>query len=73
MSLAALMADASVNKAIKVLSILLIIGGIALYIGWGIAYGSWNFFESRFIPIYGLTVVMVLFGVLGFLLSRLKD
>jgi len=67
------MADTAVNKAIKVLSILLIVGGIALYIGWGIAYGSWNFFEPRFIPIYGLTVVMVLFGVLGFLLSRLKD
>jgi hypothetical protein len=67
------MADSSVNTAIKVLSILLIIGGIALYIGWGIAYGSWNFFESKYIPIYGLTVVMVLFGVLGLALTRLKD
>lgn len=67
------MADTSVNTTIKILSILLIIGGIALYIGWGIAYGSWNFFESKYIPIYGLTVVMVLFGVLGLALTRLKD
>lgn len=67
------MADSSVNTTIKVLSILLIIGGIALYIGWGIAYGSWNFFEPKYIPIYGLTAVMVLFGVLGLALTRLKD
>jgi len=67
------MADRSVSTTIKILSILLIIGGIALYIGWGIAYGSWNFLEPKFIPIYGLTIVMVLFGALGLLLSRLKD
>lgn len=73
MRLADLMADRSVNLSIKILSVLLIIGGIALYIGWGVAYGSWNFFESKYIPIYGLTVVMVLFGVLGLVLTRLKD
>mgnify|MGYP007066370488 FL=1 len=67
------MADKSVNLSIKILSVLLIIGGIALYIGWGIAYGSWNFFDRQYIPIYGLTVVMVLFGVLGLALTRLKD
>ncbi len=67
------MADRSVNLSIKILSVLLIIGGIALYIGWGIAYGSWNFLDSQYIPIYGLTVVMVLFGVLGLALTRLKD
>ncbi|NLK25122.1 MAG: hypothetical protein GX307_00900 [Euryarchaeota archaeon] len=67
------MADNSVNTSIKALSILLIIGGIALYVGWGIVYGSWNFLEPKFISIYGLTIVMVLFGVLGLLLTRLKD
>ncbi|HHT75130.1 MAG TPA: hypothetical protein PLI21_03305 [Methanomassiliicoccaceae archaeon] len=67
------MADSSVNTTIKVLSILLIIGGLAVYIGWGIAYGSWNFFEPKYIPIYGLTVVMVLFGLLGLALTRLRD
>ncbi|WP_019178730.1 hypothetical protein [Methanomassiliicoccus luminyensis] len=61
------------KRAIQVLSVLLIIGGIALYIGWGIAHGSWNFLEPKYIPIYGLTVVMVLFGALGLLLARLKD
>jgi hypothetical protein len=61
------------KKAIMALSILLIIGGVALYVGWGIAYGSWNFFEAKFIPIYALVVPMILFGVLGILLTRQKE
>jgi hypothetical protein len=60
------------KKAITALSILLIIGGVALYVGWGIAYGSWNFFEAKFIPVYALSVPMILFGVLGILLARQK-
>lgn len=61
------------EKAQKVLSILLIIGGVAMYIGWGIAYGSWNLFEPRFIPIYAIVVIMILFGGLGLLLLKNKQ
>lgn len=61
------------KKAIMALSILLIIGGVALYVGWGIAYGSWNFIDKNFIPIYALVVPMLLFGVLGILLTRTKE
>ncbi len=72
--LAAVMAESNFSKkAIMALSILLIIGGVALYVGWGIAYGSWNFLSARFIPIYALAVPMVLFGVLGILLTRQKE
>lgn len=60
------------NKAIMALSILLILGGVALYVGWGIAYGSWNMFKPSFIPIYAIVVPMVLFGLLGILLTRQK-
>ncbi|MBI0582647.1 MAG: hypothetical protein ISF22_00310 [Methanomassiliicoccus sp.] len=68
------MAEADLpEKALKVLSILLIIGGVAMYIGWGIAFGSWNFFEPRFIPVYGIVVVMLLFGGLGLLLLKNKE
>ncbi|NLI73274.1 MAG: hypothetical protein GX369_00665 [Euryarchaeota archaeon] len=67
------MADKPVNLPIKILSILLIIGGILLYIGWGAYYNSWNMFAPEYIPIYGLTVIMILFGVLGLALTRLKD
>lgn len=61
------------KRAIQALSILLIIGAVALYIGWGIAYGSWNIFNPIYVPIYGIAVVMVVFGVFGLLLMRLKD
>jgi hypothetical protein len=69
--LAAFMAEADFpSKAIKVLSILLIIGAAAMYVGWGIAYGSWNIFSSQFIAVYAIVVVMLLFGGLGLLLVR---
>jgi TRAP-type C4-dicarboxylate transport system permease small subunit len=61
------------EKAQKVISILLIIGAVALYVGWGIAYGSWNLFEPSYIPIYAIVVVMLLFGGLGLLLLKNKD
>jgi len=61
------------EKAQKVLSILLIIGAVAMYVGWGIAYGSWNLFEPRFIPIYAIVVIMLLFGGLGLLLLKHKE
>ena len=74
MALAALMAEADLpNKAIKFLSILLIIGGVAFYVAWGIAFGSWNFFESRFIPVYAIFIIMVVFGGLGLLLLKTKE
>jgi hypothetical protein len=43
-----------------------------MYIGWGIAYGSWNLFSSEFIAIYAIVVVLLLFGGLGLLLVRTK-
>ncbi|MDW5561877.1 MAG: hypothetical protein SA339_01515 [Methanomassiliicoccus sp.] len=61
------------EKAQKVLSILLILGGLVMYVGWGIAYGSWNFFEPRFIPVYAIVVVLLLFGGLGLLLLKHKQ
>lgn len=74
MPLSGLMAESKFSKrGIQALSILLIIGAIALYVGWGIAYGSWNMFAPKYIPIYSLTVIMAVFGVFGLLLTRLKD
>ncbi len=74
MALAADMAEAELpDKAIKFLSILLIIGGAAVYLVWGIAFGGWNMFDSKFIPIYAITAVMVAFGALGLLLLRHRE
>lgn len=61
------------EKAMKVISILLLIGGVVMYVGWGIAYGSWNLFEPRNIGVYAIVVVMLLFGGLGLLLLKNKE
>jgi hypothetical protein len=55
------------------ISVLLIISGIAMYWGWGLMYGSWNFFDPVFVPVYGITIVLLLFGVLGILLVRYQN
>lgn len=68
------MADSTFTKKAKLaLSGFLIFLGLAMYVGWGIAYGSWNFFEPKFIPVYGLVVVLLAFGVLGYLLVRTEN
>jgi hypothetical protein len=47
-----------------ILSILLIIAGLAHYIYWGIRYSVWVD-----IGIYSLTIFLVLPGIIGFFLS----
>jgi hypothetical protein len=54
------------------ISVLLLISGIALYVAWGIWYNGWNFFDPNFIALYALVIVLVLFGIFGILLTRLK-
>lgn len=61
------------KRAIQALSVILILGAIALYIWWGIKWGSWNIFEPGYVPIYGFMVVMIVFGLCGLLLTRQKD
>ena len=60
------------QKAKMGLSLLLIVGGILMYVGWGIAYGSWNMFDKNYIGVYAIVVVLLALGVLGILLSREK-
>jgi hypothetical protein len=54
------------------LSLLLIFAGILMYVGWGIAYGSWNMFDRNYIGVYAIVIVLIAFGVLGFFLSKEK-
>lgn len=42
--------------------------GIALYVGWGIVYGSWNVLVAENMGIYAVVILMVVFGVTGMLL-----
>ena len=50
-----------------VLSILFILGGIIHYIYWGSRYGEWVD-----IGIYSITIVLVISGIIGTLLSLME-
>ncbi len=47
--------------------------GIAIYIGWGIMYNSWNIFDWTNAGIYSTTVVLVGIGVVGAVLYSLPE
>ena len=47
--------------------------GIAIYVGWGMMYNSWNLFDWENSGIYALTVVLVTGGIIGIFLYSMKD
>jgi hypothetical protein len=57
------------KKAKVAFSLLLIIGAISFYLGWGLYYNSWNIFEPTSMGVYAIFVVMLAFGLLGLLLT----
>jgi hypothetical protein len=52
---------------------LLLVLGLAVYLGWGIMYGSWNLFDRSNLGIYALTVILCGFGIVGILLYTLGE
>jgi len=58
------------RKAKMAISVLLIVSGFAMYWAWALIYGSWNILDKEFIGVYTVVVVLIVFGVLGLLLSR---
>jgi len=51
-----------------ILSIITLIAGIIFYILWGVTYGVW-----ADIGIYSITIVLVLGGIFGIMLSILES
>ena len=51
-----------------ILSLLSLIAGILFYIYWGVTYGVW-----ADIGIYSITIVLVLGGIFGTLLSLMEN
>jgi len=51
-----------------VISILLLLAGIIFYLYWGARYGIWYD-----IGIYSITIVLVVPGIIGLILSLLKE
>jgi hypothetical protein len=52
---------------LTIFSILVLLAGLLIYIYWGIRYGVWYD-----IGIYSLTIVFVIPGIIGILLSLMK-
>jgi len=51
-----------------VIALLILIAGIIFYIGWSLHYDAWTN-----IGVYSLTIVLVVFGFLGLLLSMHQE
>ncbi len=51
-----------------ILAALSLLAGILFYVGWGVTYGVW-----ADIGIYSVTIVLVLGGVLGLLLTVFEE
>ncbi|MEM0448741.1 MAG: hypothetical protein QW520_02845 [Methanomassiliicoccales archaeon] len=56
------------KKAKLWLSLLLILGGFAMWWGWGLMYGTWNIFERESMGVYAIVVTLLGLGMLGLLL-----
>lgn len=56
------------NTVIEYLSFALLLGAVAFYIGWSIAYVDWYD-----IGLYSVSIILILFGILGIVVSRLKE
>ncbi len=55
------------DHIIQYLSFALLLGAVSFYLGWSIAYGDWND-----IGLYSISVVLILFSVLGIALSHFR-
>ena len=61
-------ADDVPRLAAKWLYFLMIFAGIGLYLIWGVLHNSWNIFTVENSGIYALTILLVGFGIVGYLL-----
>lgn len=48
--------------------LLLIVLGIFMYIGWGIAFGTWDLLAPENVGVYSIVVILLGFGITGVLL-----
>lgn len=58
------------RRALTVLSALLLIAGLSVYWAWGLLYDTWYPFNSGNIGIYTVYIPLIVFGILGLLLTR---
>jgi membrane protein YdbS with pleckstrin-like domain len=46
----------------------LLLLGVLFYLSWGVFFGTWNPFAEGNIGVYAITILLVLFGLVGMLL-----
>jgi hypothetical protein len=51
-----------------VLGLLLLVSGVIFYVGWSAYYGAWTD-----IGVYSLSIILIVSGVLGILLSIIPE
>ena len=61
------------RKAAYGFYLLLVLSGLAFYLGWGIYFGSWNLFARENIGVFAIVVLMLGFGGTGLLLYGKPD
>jgi hypothetical protein len=57
---------------LSILSLLLIVAAVVFYLLWGFYFDGWNMFAKDYIGVYAITIIMLLFGIFGFLLVKKK-
>ncbi len=60
------------KRTIKIFSLLLILTAALFYWVWGVSYNGWNLFSAENLGVYAIFVVLLGFGILGYLLTRFK-
>lgn len=50
--------------------LLLFLLGVLFYFSWSLLYGTWDLTKPENLGVYALTIVMLGFGVTGYLLYR---
>jgi hypothetical protein len=58
------------RRVLSMLSILLILGAVALWVSWGAVYNGWNLLDKNYIGLYSLVIVMLFLGIFGYLLIK---
>ncbi|MCL5680761.1 MAG: hypothetical protein M1515_01765 [Candidatus Thermoplasmatota archaeon] len=56
------------NRVIGFLSFIMLLGAVVFYLSWSIAYGAWTD-----IGLYSISIVLIMFGFLGILLSKARQ
>jgi len=60
------------RKTLLMFSVFLLVLGVAIFWGWGVLYDTWYPFNRGNVGIYTIYLPLILFGILGILLTRKK-